>query len=89
MAERKADQPAETEAPPEPTTGAREQLGGTILEEGRVVGYTEEGALSAVPGGPVDPTILPGTGTVDEPPQPPETGSGSTGTPGAGATEGR
>jgi hypothetical protein len=40
-------------------TVEREQKGGTILEEGRAVAYTREGALSAVPGGPADPTILP------------------------------
>jgi hypothetical protein len=41
---------------PEPT---RTQLGGTILEDGRPVGYTRDGALSATKGGVKDPTILP------------------------------
>jgi hypothetical protein len=42
-----------------PTAPKREQQGGTLLEDGRPVGYTRFGALSASKGGPVDPTILP------------------------------
>jgi hypothetical protein len=39
------------------------QEGGTIFDEsGRVTGYTHEGAVSATPGGPIDPTIRPGEG---------------------------
>jgi|SRR5215213_8075150 len=37
----------------------REQKGGTIYEDGRVVGYTKEGALAATQGGPVDSSIQP------------------------------
>jgi hypothetical protein len=43
------------------------QEGGTIFDEsGRVTGYTHEGAVSATPGGPIDPTIRPGEGEGDD-----------------------
>ena len=35
-------------------------MGGTILEADGRVTYTRDGAVSALPGGPPDPTIQPG-----------------------------
>lgn len=52
-------QTAATSGPIGEGPGERIQLGGTIIEGGRAIGYTRKGALSAVPGGPPDPTILP------------------------------
>jgi hypothetical protein len=43
-----------------PVTVTGEQAGGTILLDTGQVVYTREGAVSAVPGGPPDPTIIPG-----------------------------
>lgn len=37
----------------------REQKGGVIYEDGRPVGYTKDGALAAVEGGPLDSTVQP------------------------------
>jgi hypothetical protein len=68
MAARKQDEDTD-EVGTKHLTVEREQKGGTILEEGRPVAYTREGALSAVPGGPPDPTILPeGEFLENEPP---------------------
>ena len=36
------------------------KMGGTILEADGRVTYTRDGAVSALPGGPPDPTIQPG-----------------------------
>ena len=36
------------------------KLGGTIIEADGRVTYTRDGAVSATPGGPPDPTIQPG-----------------------------
>ena len=36
------------------------KLGGTIIEADGRVTYTQDGAVSATPGGPPDPTIQPG-----------------------------
>ena len=36
------------------------KMGGTILEADGRVTYTQDGAVSALPGGPPDPTIQPG-----------------------------
>jgi hypothetical protein len=43
-----------------PVTVSGEQAGGTILLDTGQVVYTREGAVPAVPGGPPDPTIIPG-----------------------------
>jgi hypothetical protein len=43
-----------------PVTVTGEQAGGTILLDTGHVAYTSEGAVSATPGGPLDPTIIPG-----------------------------
>ena len=43
-----------------PVTLTGEQAGGTILLDNGQVGYTAEGAVSATPGGPLDPSIIPG-----------------------------
>lgn len=56
-----------------PVTLAGEQAGGTILLDTGHVAYTTEGAVSALPGGPPDPTIIPGQ--FDPPPAPPEGGA--------------
>jgi hypothetical protein len=50
-----------------PVTVTGEQAGGTILLETGHVAYTTEGAVSALPGGPLDPTIIPGQ--FDPPPE--------------------
>ena len=52
-------QTAATAGPIGDGPGKRVQLGGTIIEGGRPIAHTLHGALSAVPGGPPDPTILP------------------------------
>ena len=51
-----------------PVTVTGEQAGGTILLETGHVAYTTEGAVSALPGGPLDPTIIPGQFEADAPP---------------------
>lgn len=43
-----------------PVTVTGEQAGGTILLDTGHVAYSNEGAVSATPGGPIDPTIIPG-----------------------------
>jgi hypothetical protein len=43
-----------------PVTVSGEQAGGTILLDTGQVVYTNAGAVPAVPGGPPDPTIIPG-----------------------------
>jgi len=43
-----------------PITVSGEQAGGTILLDTGQVTYTHDGAVPAVPGGPPDPTIIPG-----------------------------
>jgi septal ring factor EnvC (AmiA/AmiB activator) len=43
-----------------PVTVTGEQAGGTVLLDTGHVAYTNEGAVSAVPNGPLDPTIIPG-----------------------------
>jgi len=43
-----------------PVTVTGEQAGGTILLDTGQVAYTEAGAVPAIPGGPPDPTIIPG-----------------------------
>ena len=42
------------------------KMGGTILEADGRVTYTRDGAVSALPGGPPDPTIQPGQFEEDE-----------------------
>jgi hypothetical protein len=57
--ERQAPEPpAEEQGAPK---GPR-QVGGTRIDETGRVTYTEEGAVSATPGGPLDPTIDPEAG---------------------------
>ena len=55
---------AETGAPPgeEITT-----VGGQVYRGGRLIGYSDEGAVSATEGGVVDPTVVPGGHTVTDP----------------------
>jgi hypothetical protein len=50
-----------------PVSLGGEQAGGTILLDTGHVAYTTEGAVSALPGGPLDPTIIPGQ--FDPPPE--------------------
>lgn len=47
--------------------GHQETVGGAVYREGALVGYSDEGAVSATEGGVPDPTIQPGTGTVTDP----------------------
>ena len=47
--------------------GHQETVGGGVYREGRLVGYTDDEAISATEGGIKDPTIQPGTGTVTDP----------------------
>jgi hypothetical protein len=44
-----------------------ETVGGQVYRGGRLIGYTEEGAVSATEGGVVDPTVVPGGHTVTDP----------------------
>jgi hypothetical protein len=52
---------AERAAPkdPQPTVKEPRSFGGTRADETGRVTYTDEGAVSATPGGPLDPTIDP------------------------------
>jgi hypothetical protein len=69
--------PKRTEKPEAETTetaeddGKIEVVGGQVYRDGRLIGYTDKGAVSAVPGGPKDPTIVPGGHTVDDAPAEP------------------
>jgi len=56
-----------------PVTVTGEQAGGTVLLDTGHVAYTNEGAVSATPGGPIDPTIIPGQ--FEDAPPPPEGGA--------------
>jgi hypothetical protein len=56
-----------------PITVSGEQAGGTILLDTGQVAYTHDGAVPAVPGGPPDPTIIPGQ--FEAPAPPPEGGA--------------
>jgi len=51
-----------------PVTLSGEQAGGTILLDTGQVAYTEAGAVPAIPGGPPDPTIIPGQFEGEAPP---------------------
>jgi hypothetical protein len=82
MAERKADADTPGATPGRaPTSEEREhaaaaravgqqlgprQLGGTVIEADGRVTYTRDGAVSALPGGHPDPTIIPGQFPEDE-----------------------
>jgi hypothetical protein len=52
-----------------PVTVTGEQAGGTILLDTGHVAYSNEGAVSATPGGPIDPTIIPGQFEEEAPPE--------------------
>jgi hypothetical protein len=52
-----------------PVTVTGEQAGGTILLDTGHVAYSNEGAVSATPGGPIDPTIIPGQFEDEAPPE--------------------
>jgi hypothetical protein len=65
-AERKAPEPPQEpeqdeEEAPAPEEAPR-RVGGMRIEPGGRVTYTQEGAVSATPGGPPDPTIDPDAG---------------------------
>ncbi len=63
QAERPQDQPGDRPGASETEQQGAHQEGGTQFDEsGQVRGYTREGAVSAIPGGPVDPTIRPEEG---------------------------
>jgi hypothetical protein len=57
-----AGNPANVAASEVEQQGAHQEGGTKFDETGRVTGYTREGAVSAIPGGPVDPTIRPSEG---------------------------
>ena len=44
-----------------------ETIGGQVYRGGRLIGYSDEGAVSATEGGVVDPTVVPGGHTVTDP----------------------
>jgi hypothetical protein len=61
LAERKTpDEPEEADE--EAQEEAPRRVGGMRIEPGGRVTYTQEGAVSATPGGPPDPTIDPDAG---------------------------